>query len=134
VRAIRVSDEVWAEIERHRRFGETDDDVVKWAFKIAEIAKKAAPSTPIPPSSKSAGRRGHFARIRMHAGVDDKQLVVSFANGVQRRFDLPDQKDKERLRRVRSDAVNFAVQNGATQGQRYAVMKALTEAGYHLTK
>lgn len=134
MRTIRVSDEVWSGIEKHRRFGETDDEVVRWAFRIVEMARKGASGRPAQPSPNAARHRGHFAKVRMHAGVHDGQLLVSFENGAQRRFDLPDRKDKERIRRVRSDAITFAIQNGATQGQKYAVMKALTEAGYHLTK
>ena len=38
------------------------------------------------------------------------------------------------IRKVRTDAVDFAKDNGASDGQIAAVKKTLTDAGYHLTK
>ena len=37
------------------------------------------------------------------------------------------------LREERNEAVSFAQQNGATEGQVAAVKKALTSAGYYVT-
>ena len=43
--------------------------------------------------------------------------------------------DKAGIRTVRDEAVTFALENGASKpGQTNAVLKALTEGGYYLTK
>ena len=42
--------------------------------------------------------------------------------------------DKAAIQAVRDKAVVFALESDASVGQMYAVMKALTDSGYHLTK
>ena len=60
--------------------------------------------------------------------------MVEFHNGKAENWDLPPKVDKRTIRNVRDQAVEFAKMSDATKGQQYAVMKALTDAGYHLTK
>lgn len=130
MRAIRITEEVWKEIARRGKFGETEDDVLRRVFRIEhKPGESSAPTT-----DRHTGHRGRYATVRMHSGVKNGQLVVSFESGAERRWDLPDRSQKERIRKIRSEALDFARQSGATQGQGYAVLKALTEAGYHITK
>ena len=122
MRTIRISDEVWNSIVAMGKFGETPDDVLRRAFKISQ-------------GGNPAGKfRVRNATQRMTAKAKDNRLTVSFLNGPSKEWPLPERDDKPGIRSVRDKAVQFAVDNGATIGQQYAVRKALTEAGYHLTK
>ena len=85
------------------------------------------------------GRRGpRLASRRMRAGCEPKhnpkELVVSFEGGSVKSWPLPAREDKHAIRRIRDQAVRFGEENGATLGQIDAIKKALTAAGYHLTK
>jgi hypothetical protein len=75
-----------------------------------------------------------IASRRMSAKADDKSLRIHFADGVSMNWSLPDPNDKDGIRQVRDAAMTFAKENGATIGQQNAVRKALTNAGYYLTK
>jgi hypothetical protein len=69
----------------------------------------------------------------MTAQVADGRLSVGFESGARQAWDLPaEQADKAGIRQVRDAALAFALQNGASQGQRRAVMKALSDAGYFI--
>jgi hypothetical protein len=70
----------------------------------------------------------------MSAYVGGNQLHVSFQDGPARSWTLPSRNDKAAIREVRTKAVAFALESGASIGQKFAVMKALTDAGFHLTK
>jgi hypothetical protein len=70
----------------------------------------------------------------MSAKVVTGYLTVAFADGASNKWALPPKEDKQALRKVRSGAIEFAEQNGATRGQVDAVIKALTSTGYHLRK
>ena len=136
MRTIRVSDEVWDEIAKRGKFGETEDDVLRRVFGLGNNvrganAMLAAQSKPQRPTARP---RRRYATIRMHAGVHRGQFVVSFEDGKENRWPLPSREEKEAIRRIRREAVAFAVSHGASKGQEYAVLKALTDAGYHLTK
>ncbi len=122
MRTIRVSEEVWNSIVAKGKFGETPDDVLRRVFKIEQDGK---------PAGKFRVRE---ATRRMTAKVTDNRLTVSFLGGPSKEWPLPAHDDKSGIRSVRDRAVQFAADNGGTIGQQYAVMKALTEAGYHLTK
>lgn len=129
MKKILISDDVWAEIARRGKFGETEDDVLRRVFDL-----KSAPATRrltgAPPGRGSLRYASKVMRPRIQGG----QLSVEFEDGIKHSWQLPSKSDKEAIRRVREAAVKFASQNGATRGQEFAVMKALTEAGYHLTK
>ena len=132
MRSIRISDEVWDEIAKRGKFGETEDDVLRQVFGLNVHAGEQEPHTAF---TKPARRRGRFATNPMHAGVHNGHLVVSFESGAEDRWKLPERTDKSEIRRIRAEAVEFALKNGASKpGQTNAVLKALTEADYHLTK
>ncbi|MFQ5865183.1 MAG: hypothetical protein ACE5IW_08165 [bacterium] len=120
MRTIRISDEVWNAMAERGKFGETPDDVLRRLFQIEPVDK--------------ANQRKRMATRRMTTKIDDGQLSVAFANGPQRKWRLPLKDNKRELRTVRDAAVAFAGQNGATEGQLKALIKAMTSAGYHLTK
>ena len=137
MRTIRVSDEVWEAIAERGKFGQTVDDVLRHVFNL-------------PPSPKSpyggGGSRGsggprpgrgnlRYATKRMSPRVESGKLVVEFEDGARKEWKLPERSDKGSIRTIRDDAVSFALENGATNpGQTNAVLKALTNADYHLTK
>ncbi len=122
MRNIKISDEVWQAIAAKGKFGETEDDVLRRVFGIREQSAQQAHTRHLPATNK------------MSAHIRDGTLVVKFADGGTREWGLPARTDKLSIRRVRDDAVDFAVSRGATLGQKNAVMKALTEAGYHVSK
>lgn len=126
MRTIRISAEVWEAMASVGKFGETPDDVLRRVFNIAHKAEASFGGT---------GVRGpRMASKRMSARVDGQELQVAFGDGASKTWKLPKRDDKAAIRRVREAAVEFARENGATHGQRNAVRKALTDAGYHLTK
>jgi hypothetical protein len=139
MRTILVSEPVWQAIANRGKFGETEDDVLRREFKLP------ANPNPIDTSSVPArqrvdvkhvttGPRKRFATRRMSSYVSDNQLRVAFHDGPFCSWLLPSRDDKSGIREVRDKAVAFALQNGASIGQKFAVMKALTDAGFHLTK
>jgi hypothetical protein len=138
MRTIRVSDVVWNAIAERGRFGETEDDVLRRVFSIP-----AAHTSPFEIADSNGGKQGQAtsarrrtnrAERRMRAIVEGDRLHVSFAGGGTREWALPTRTDKPEIRDVLYDALDFARKNRATEGQQNAVRKALTEAGYHLTK
>ena len=85
---------------------------------------------------RGAGRRGpRRATKRMSARVEYGRLLVQFTDDAKSWWDLPDAADKGAIRRIRDEAVAFALAHGASNpGQTNAVKKALTDAGYYLTQ
>lgn len=124
MRTIRISDEVWRAIAKTGKFGETPDDVLRRVFRIRGASG----------SGSTGGLRQRVATQRMSAKVNGQEFNISFLDGASKVWSLPKRDDKVGIRRVKEAAVQFAKENGASNGQVYAVMKALTEAGYHLTK
>ena len=134
MRRIEISDDVWAAVAERGKFGETEDDVLRRVFGLPEANQSARPSQKAHRSSSNRTRQRQSTNP-MHAGVHNSHLVVQFQTGAERRWDLPDRADKAALRDLRRQAVAFALENGASNpGQTNAVLKALTDAGYHLTK
>jgi hypothetical protein len=139
MRQINVTDEVWEQIAKRGKFGETEDDVLRRVFDLPPSKIAGAPNpatfTRRGPSPVSNGRRRrNLAKRRMSSYVNDDTLHVSFAGGANHSWPLPRREDKAAIRSVRDQAVEFARMNGATFGQENAVKKALTEAGFHLMK
>jgi len=151
MRSIRISDQVWDAIAQIGKFGETEDDVLRRVFSIgpANQSDTGVPSALDDALARSAqgsgtGRYGRgnkrFATKRMSARVEgrplNRVLTVEFpADRARKEWVLPEKSDKAGIRRVRDEAVRFALDNGASQpGQTNAVIKALTDAGFHLTK
>jgi len=127
MKTIRISQEVWDAMAKVGHFGETADDVLRRVFQI--YSGKASPETEDGPRPL---RR--FSHTRMTTKVEDGVLLVRFEDGKSREWKLPEKNNKMEIRYIREQATDFATNNGATMGQLNAVRKALTEAGYHLTK
>lgn len=123
MRTIRISDEVWEAMSKVGKFGETPDDVLRRAFRIEEK-----------PNREPVNRGPRVAQDRMSARIEKQELHVEFAGGDSNSWPLPKREDKAGIRKIREAAVEFARSHGASHGQRNAVRKALTDAGYHLTK
>jgi len=101
----------------------------------SEIAGLPPPNTDDEVPSHAAPRpRRTLATNRMSAVVRGDELVVEFADGSRRTWTLKAHGDKSALRLVRAEAIVFARQHSATPGQVNAVLKALTTAGYHLSR
>lgn len=131
MRKIMVSDEVWQAIAAKGKFGETEDDVLRRLF---HLEPRTNPISALRPGRRGRGSR-RFANKRMSTRVEGGHLVVEFVDGPRNQWKLPDQSNKAAIRKVRETAVEFALTNGASDpGQTNAVRKALTDAGYHLTK
>ena len=82
MKTIRISDEVWDEIAKRGKFGETEDDVLRRIFSIA------GPSLPLP---KPIPSRIKKAILRMSTFVRSGTLFVEFENGRKNQWGLPDQ-------------------------------------------
>ncbi len=131
MRPIRISEEVWQAIAESGKFGETEDDVLRRVFGLEPATRSVG--------GPGAGRIGRgnrrLATKRMSARVEKHSLIVDFHGGPRHEWRLPNQSNKGAIKKVRSEAVQFALKNGASDpGQTNAVRKALTDAGYHLTK
>ena len=127
MRTIRISKEVWEEIAKRGKFGETSDDVLKRVFKLTfeagsdvDFPKKNLPDRAV---------RRMSARV-----TDDDYLVVSFLGGPSNKWKLPSKEDKNGIRGVKKLAVEFAENNKASIGQVAAVIKAMTDAEYWTSK
>ena len=129
MRRVRLSDEVWEAIADKGKFGETEDDVLRRLFKL--------------PPAKGSGRRGprgrgstRYATQKMSARVEHGLFTLEFEGGAREQWRLPsDQKDVAAIKSVRDAAVRFGLDNGASDpGQTNAIRKALTEAGYYVSK
>ena len=133
MRTIKVSEDVWHAIASQGKFGETEDDVLRRVFKLPpdSIAEGSNIKPDIPTSRYP---RKSFATQRMSSYIRSDHLHVSFQEGSSDSWTLPNRSDKNGIRTVRDKAVAFAKENKATIGQVNAVKKALTDAGYHLTK
>ncbi len=139
MRNITVTDPVWEAIASRGRFGETEDDVLRRVFGLPPALAPNSAATlhqpsAIPTARRATGPRRSLATDRMSANISNGHLHVSFSSGPTSSWALPSPTDKASLRAVRDKAIAFANKHGATLGQVNAVKKALTDAGYHLTK
>ncbi len=132
MRTIRITEEVWREIAARGVFGETEDDVLRRVFKLEKA--------PMSEAALKSGRRGRgdrrYATKRMSARTSNGQFIVEFVeDGVREQWPLPQKEDKEAIRRVRDQAVQWALTQGASDpGQTNAVRKALTDDGYFVSR
>ncbi len=128
---ITISDQVWNAIAERGRFGETEEDVLRRVFDLSPLPPERRISRSGP---RGRGRTRH-ATIRMSARVESGQLIVDFESGARNSWPLPEKHDKAAIRHIRDDAVRFALDNEASDpGQTNAVRKALTDAGYYLSR
>lgn len=136
---ITISEPVWKAIASRGKFGETEDDVLRRMFKLpansspngGDVTKQVAYATT---RQRASVPRRSLATDRMSAYLSGNQFHVSFVSGPSSSWPLPTKADKTALRAMRDKAIAFATKNSATLGQVNAVKKALTDAGYHLTK
>ncbi|MGA2525330.1 MAG: hypothetical protein ABSF79_01740 [Smithellaceae bacterium] len=128
MRTIRISEEVWNEIAKKGKFGETPNDVLRRIFNLtSEVAN--------PNVLFHKNRPLDRAKRRMSARVtDDGYLMISFLGGQSNKWKLPSKSDKDGIRKVKKLAVEFAEKNEASTGQVNAVIKAMTDAEYWTTK
>lgn len=130
MRTIRISDEVWSEIAKQGKFGETPDGVLKRVFKIDK-------SSPIPQPANQVyvyKTRMRQATRTMSSKVTNGYLVVEFYKGPSNKWAISKGDDINKIRQVRKEACEFAKNNGATFGQIMAVKKALTNAGIYISR
>lgn len=130
MRRIDVSDDVWTEIARRGKFGETEDDVLRREF---GLPPRDAPRAKI--GTRIGRGSTRYATKRMSARIQQGQLIVEFEDSARQSWLLPERTDKEAIGQLRKAAVEFALANGASDpGQTNAVRKALTDNGYHITR
>jgi len=137
MRTIRISDEVWQEIAARGKFGETEDDVLRRVFGIKETSKSpegAESHQSIRMMSPRRFIRGpRKAERRLSPRIVGSKFEVRFPDhGNYRTWDLPEKDDKNGIRKMLTEALDFGWQNGATEGQLKHIRKALTENGYYL--
>ena len=131
MRTVRISNEVYDEIAKRGKFDETVEDVLRRVFKL----DPATHSTGVPRGRRRGRGRVRHATKRMSARVEDGLLFVWFEDGERNQWRLPDSSNKAEIRKIRDEAVQFALGQGATDpGQTNAVRKALTDSGYHLIR
>ncbi len=124
MRTIRISDEVWDKIVEEGKFPETTDDVLRRLLGINSRTRGI-----------TGGQRQRYATNTLTSKVmNDEVLSLVFRDGASREFILPPKHDKGAIRDVLDNAMSFAKQHNATHGQLQAVRKALTDAGWHITK
>ena len=135
-RTISITEEVWQEMAKYGRFGETPNDVLKRVFGLLESSgpSRLQLSETQDPVAISPRTRRKIATKRMQAVVSDNSLTISFVDGPSREFPLPSRSDKNAIRATRAEAMKWGENSGASQGQIDAIKKALTDAGYHLTR
>ena len=83
---------------------------------------------------KRTGRGPNRSTNRQSAYVANGQLIVEYARGARKHWVLPARDNKPAIQGIRREAMAFGRANDATEGQINAILKALTEAGYHVTK
>jgi hypothetical protein len=126
-----IDDDVWAAVAQCGKFGDTFSGALRRALNIP-----FPNNGPKPPQKIGPKGRGNFrvATRRLERRLEGRDLAFRFDEEPWKTWKLPTSKsDKEEIRRMRDEALDFATKNGATQGQRHAVMKAFSEAGYYVT-
>lgn len=68
---------------------------------------------------------------RLSGRVDDGYLQLTFEGVGERRWKLPERRDRHAIGEVATGAKAWVLNHGATDGQRNYVQKVLSEAGYH---
>ena len=129
MKTIRVSDEVWEAIAAKGKFGETEDIVLRRVFDLGLAGGRNAQAS----ESKSYAWKERRAEVRMFQHVKDGKLVLEFENGQKREWELPSKTEATAIRRVRDEMVAFVREQGGTDGQVGAAMRALTSRGFHVT-
>ena len=132
MKTIRISDEVWDAIASRGKFGETEEDVLRRVFKIEPLEESGQANGSVE-KAPPHGWKERRTEVRMFQTVRDNNLILEFESGQRGEWVLPSKKDSTSIRRVRDLAVQFVRENGGTDGQVAAAMRALTSRGYHVT-
>ena len=128
MKTIRISEEVWNEIAQRGKFGETEDDVLRRVLSLNKNIDRDNVRS-------SFQRSPNKTKLPMSSRITDAgKLVVDFHGGLRKEWELPSRANKDHLRKILNEALIFAEDNEATLGQKNAIRKTLTDAGYHLTK
>lgn len=130
MRTIRISDEVWEEIAKRGKFGETPEDVLARVFGI----DKNTPGQQPPTQNFVLKTRQRIADVPMSSKVKNGRLTIRFHDGPSKDWPISKSDTVQKIREVRKEACEFARLNGATFGQIMAVKKAFTNAGIYVSK
>jgi hypothetical protein len=126
MRMVRISEEVYEEIAKRGRFGETVDDVLRRELGVTKVR-----------GQRKYSRRVIYAQRRMTAQVIDQGasevLSVRFEGGASREWVLPVKGDVSELKRITDEALHFAEGEGGSKGQLQYIRKALSQAGHYIT-
>jgi hypothetical protein len=86
-------------------------------------------------AGKQISKERCMVRNRMTTRIEENYFIVEFAGGLSKKLSLPDCQDKQGIKRLADEAVEFAISQGATiPGQVNAVRKGLTKEGYYITR
>lgn len=132
MKTIRISEEAWAAIAAHGKFGETEDDVLRRVFKLSPNNIQANGSSTT--EQKQYGWKERRATVRMTQTVRNNKLILEFDSGARFEKALPPKENRAAVRKFRDEAVEFVKSNGGTEGQEKAAIRALTSRGYHIAK
>ena len=133
MKTIRISEEVWASIAANGKFGETEDDVLRRILKISVKNTEANDSSADKPV-KQYGWKERRATDTLSQRVEENRLILQFGRGARFEKALPPKDNRQAIRKIRDEAVEFVRSNGGTKGQEHAAIKSLTSRGYHVAK
>ena len=122
MKTVRISEDVWNEIAKRGKFGETPDDVLKRVFNIEKTG------------TDSIITRRKQSTKRISPQIFNGEFIVSIEGGASKKWRLPAKDDKQAIIKLTDEALKFAEQNDATVGQINYVRKRLTDSGYTITK
>jgi hypothetical protein len=130
MRKISISDEVYGAIATRGKFGETEDDVLRRVFEIAEDSAE-----PVPSSRRTFRRRVLSERtmsVRIEPSDGSNVLWIGFEGGQDHKWVLPPQANVSLFKQTLDKALEFAEGEGATEGQLKDIRKRLNGAGYYI--
>jgi len=120
MKTVRISEDVWDAIAAKGKFGETVDDVLRRELGI-KIKNAPAPQA-----------RQRLATNRMTTRIEGNVLLVEFADGASQQWKLPMKSEREAIRRVRREALDFAKSHDANTWTVQCRDKTTTDAGITL--
>lgn len=126
-----IDDDVWKHVaQNYGKFGDRWCDALRRGLGLPAPRKPSAAARSAEP--KPAGRN-RIAETRLDRKITDKEVAFRFGDALWKTWKLPaDKKDKQEIRRIREEALDFGRANGATDGQLNAIAKAFSDAGYYL--
>lgn len=128
MKMIRISDEVWAEIARRGKFGETEEDVLRRVFGLSE---EKTEDTMYKNNLKLRTRQ---ATDRLSPEINGNKYLLKFASGPMKEFTLPDRTDRAGIKLLTDQVIKFVRDSGGTIGQINHSRKCLTDHGYRINK